>query len=213
VVGGLLDKLDELGSADDTIVIVTTDNGAENFWWPDGGTFPFRGAKGLGWEGGFRAPFVMRWPGRIPPGRLLNGIVSLEDVVPTIMAAAGVPDIKEQLLQGYQAGEKQFRVYLDGYDQLPYLTGQTEESPWRTTAATSVTSGFRTWPRPASWSTPGGPAPSARAAMSRPLTSIQDVDGSRDDHDCNNKRDGRLDEHRHFCPPNDGQGVSGAEGS
>ena len=129
VVGGLLDKLDELGIADDTIVIFTTDNGAEKFSWPDGGTSPFRGEKGLGWEGGFRAPFVMRWPGRIPPGRLLNDIVSLEDVVPTIMAAAGVPDIKDQLLQGYQAGEKHFKVHLDGYDQLPYLTGQVEDSP------------------------------------------------------------------------------------
>jgi arylsulfatase len=129
VVGGLLGKLDELGIAEDTIVIFTTDNGAEKFSWPDGGTSPFRGEKGLGWEGGFRAPFVMRWPGRIPPGRLLNGIVSLEDIVPTVMAAAGVGDIKERLLDGYQAGEKHFRVHLDGYDQLPYLTGEVEESP------------------------------------------------------------------------------------
>jgi arylsulfatase A-like enzyme len=129
VVGGLLGKLDELGIADDTIVIFTTDNGAEKFSWPDGGTSPFRGEKGLGWEGGFRAPFVMRWPGRIPPGRLLNGIVSLEDVVPTIMAAAGVPDVKERLLEGYDAAGKHFRVHLDGYDQMPYLTGSSEESP------------------------------------------------------------------------------------
>jgi arylsulfatase A-like enzyme len=129
VVGGLLDKLDELGIADDTIVIFTTDNGAEKFSWPDGGTSPFRGEKGLGWEGGFRAPFVMRWPGRIPPGRLLNGIVSLEDVVPTVMAAVGVPDIKERLLEGYDAAGKHFRVHLDGYDQLPYLTGENDESP------------------------------------------------------------------------------------
>ena len=100
VVGELLDKLDELGIADNTIVVFTTDNGAEKFSWPDGGTSPFRGEKGLGWEGGFRAPFLIRWPGKIPAGQVLNGIVSLEDVVPTVMAAAGVPDVKEQLLDG-----------------------------------------------------------------------------------------------------------------
>jgi arylsulfatase len=102
VVGELLGKLDELGIAEDTIVIFSTDNGAEKFTWPDGGTTPFRGEKGLGWEGGFRAPFVMRWPGQIPAGQVLNGIASLEDVVPTVMAAVGEPDIKEQLLQGYE---------------------------------------------------------------------------------------------------------------
>jgi arylsulfatase A-like enzyme len=128
VVGELLSKLDELGIADDTVVIFTTDNGAEKFTWPDGGTSPFRGEKGLGWEGGFRAPYVMRWPGRIPAGQVLNGIVSLEDVVPTVMAAAGVPDIKERLLKGHQAAEKHFQVHLDGYNQLPYLTGETGES-------------------------------------------------------------------------------------
>jgi arylsulfatase A-like enzyme len=128
VVGELLGKLDALGIADNTIVIFTTDNGAEKFSWPDGGTSPFRGEKGLGWEGGFRAPFVMRWPGTIPAGQVLNGIFSLEDVVPTVLAAAGVPDVKEQLLKGYQAGEKHFRVHLDGYNQLPYLTGETDTS-------------------------------------------------------------------------------------
>jgi arylsulfatase A-like enzyme len=129
VVGELLGKLDELDMTRDTIVIFTTDNGAEKFSWPDGGTTPFRGEKGLGWEGGFRVPCVMRWPARIPAGRPLNGIVSLQDLVPTLLAAAGVPDIKEQLLQGYQAGEKHFQVHLDGYDQLAYLAGETEESP------------------------------------------------------------------------------------
>ena len=111
VVGELLGKL---GIADDTIVIFTTDNGAEKFSWPDGGTSPFRGEKG--------------WPGKIPAGRVLNGIFSLEDVLPTVMAAVGVPDIKEKLLQGYQAGAKHFRVHLDGYNQLPYLTGNSNES-------------------------------------------------------------------------------------
>jgi arylsulfatase len=128
-VGELLAKLDELGIAENTIVIFTTDNGAEKFSWPDGGTTPFRGEKGLGWEGGFRAPFVIRWPGHIPACQVFNGIVSLEDVVPTIMAAAGVPDVKEQLLRGYQAGDKSFRVHLDGYNQLPYLSGEMDESP------------------------------------------------------------------------------------
>ncbi|MGB5167862.1 MAG: arylsulfatase [Acidimicrobiia bacterium] len=129
VVGHLLDKLDDLGIADDTIVVFATDNGAEKFTWPDGGTSPFRGEKGLGWEGGFRVPFGIRWPGVIPPGQVLNGIFSLEDVVPTIMAAAGVPDIKEQLVDGCQADDKHFKVHLDGYNQLPYLTGEVDESP------------------------------------------------------------------------------------
>jgi arylsulfatase A-like enzyme len=129
VVGELLGRLEKLGIADNTIVVFTTDNGAEKFSWPDGGTSPFRGEKGLGWEGGFRAPFVIRWPGQIPAGQVLNGIFSLEDVVPTVMAAVGVPDVKEQLLKGYQAGANHFRVHLDGYDQLPYLTGKSAESP------------------------------------------------------------------------------------
>ena len=132
VVGELLAKLDALGIADNTIVVFATDNGAEKFTWPDGGTTPFRGEKGLGWEGGFRAPpLLVRWPGRIPPGRVLNGITSLEDIVPTVVAAVGVPDIKERLLEGYQAGDKHFRVHLDGYNQLPYLSGEVEESPRR----------------------------------------------------------------------------------
>ncbi len=129
VVGQLLKKLDDLGIADNTIVIFTTDNGAEKFSWPDGGTTPFRGEKGLGWEGGFRVPFLIRWPGRIPAGKVLNGITSHEDVLPTVMAAGGLPDVKEKLLKGYKAGDKQFRAHLDGYNQLPYLTGETKESP------------------------------------------------------------------------------------
>ncbi len=129
VVGELLAKLDELGIAENTVVVFATDNGAEKFTWPDGGTSPFRGEKGLGWEGGFRSPLLIRWPGHIPAGQVLNGITSLEDIVPTIMAAVGVPDIKEQLLEGYQAGDKHFRVHLDGYNQLPYLSGEVDESP------------------------------------------------------------------------------------
>jgi arylsulfatase A-like enzyme len=129
VVGELLDKLDKLGIAENTIVIFTVDNGAQKFSWPDGGTSPFRGEKGLGWEGGFRVPFLMRWPEKIPAGQVLNGIFSLEDVLPTVMAAVGVPDIKEKLLTGYQTGDKHFRVHLDGYNQLPYLTGGSGDSP------------------------------------------------------------------------------------
>lgn len=128
MVGDLLAKLDKLGIADHTIVIFITDNGADKFSWPDGGTSPFRGEKGLGCEGGFRVPFLMRWPAAIPAGRVLNRIFSLEDVVPTLMAAVGVPDLKEKLLTGYPAGAKRFRVHLDGYNQLPYLTGGDEVS-------------------------------------------------------------------------------------
>ena len=129
VVGQLLKKLDELGITDNTIVVFTTDNGAEKFSWPDGGTTPFRGEKGLGWEGGFRVPFMIRWPGRIPGGQVLNGIASHEDLLPTILAAVGISDIKERLLKGHKAGDKQFRVHLDGYNQLPYLTGEIKDSP------------------------------------------------------------------------------------
>jgi arylsulfatase len=131
VIGEFLKKLDELGIADNTIVIFTSDNGAEKFSWPDGGTSPFRGEKGLGWEGGFRVPFLMRWPGRIPAGQVRNGMFSHEDVVPTVLAAAGVPDVKEKLLVGHKAGDKTYKVHLDGYNQLPYLSGQSQESARR----------------------------------------------------------------------------------
>ncbi len=129
VVGELLDKLDELGIAENTIVVFATDNGAEKFSFPDGGNSPFRGEKGTGYEGGFRVPFGIRWPGTIPGSQVLTGIASLEDVVPTILAAVGRPDVKEKLLDGYQAGDKNFRVHLDGHNQLPYLMGEVDESP------------------------------------------------------------------------------------
>ncbi|MGH6707442.1 MAG: sulfatase-like hydrolase/transferase, partial [Bradyrhizobium sp.] len=128
VVGGLLKRLDDLGIADNTLVIFTTDNGAEKFTWPDGGTSPFRGEKGLGWEGGFRVPFLIRWPGKIQPGRVVNGITSHEDVLPTVLAAAGEPDVVAKCKVGHTAGEKTFKVHLDGFNQLPYITGQTKES-------------------------------------------------------------------------------------
>jgi arylsulfatase A-like enzyme len=128
VIGQLLKKLDDLGIADNTLVIFTTDNGAEKFTWPDGGTSPFRGEKGLGWEGGFRVPFLIRWPGKIQPGPVVNGIATHEDVLPTVLAAAGVSDIVEKCKAGYTAGEKNFKVHLDGYNQLPYLTGEMKDS-------------------------------------------------------------------------------------
>ena len=120
-VGELLDLLDELGIADNTIVMYSTDNGAEVFTWPDGGTTPFHGEKATTWEGGFRVPAVVRWPGKIPAGKVVNGIVSHMDWMPTLLAAAGEPDIKEKLLEGHQAGNKTFRVHLDGYNMLDYL--------------------------------------------------------------------------------------------
>lgn len=122
-VGRLLDLLAELKIEENTIVVYSTDNGAEVVTWPDGGTTPFRGEKGTTWEGGMRVPTLVRWPGVIPEGRMINDIFSHEDWMPTLLAAAGVPDVKEKLLKGYQAGSKNFKVHLDGYNQLPLLTG------------------------------------------------------------------------------------------
>jgi arylsulfatase A-like enzyme len=124
VVGQLLKKLDDLGIADNTIVIVTSDNGAEKFSWPDGGTEPFRGEKGTTWEGGFRVPCVARWPGIIKPNTIVNDIASHEDWTPTFLAAAGVPDVKEQLLKGYKGVDRTFKVHLDAYDMTAVLSGK-----------------------------------------------------------------------------------------
>lgn len=124
-VGSLLGLLDELKITDNTIVVYSTDNGAETVTWPDGGTTPFRGEKGTTWEGGMRVPAMVRWPGIIPKGRMINDIFSHEDWMPTLLAAAGVPDVKERLTKGYQAGSKNFKVHLDGYNQLGLLTGNT----------------------------------------------------------------------------------------
>jgi arylsulfatase A-like enzyme len=130
-VGRVLAKLEELKIIDNTIIMYSTDNGAEKFTWPDGGTTPFAGEKGTTWEGGFRVPCVIRWPGVIEPGTISNDIYSHEDMMPTLLAAAGVPDVKERLLTGYQAGDKNFKVHLDGYNLLPYWKGDVEESPRR----------------------------------------------------------------------------------
>jgi arylsulfatase A-like enzyme len=123
-VGRLLDKLDELGIADNTIVIFSTDNGAEKFTWPDGGTTPFRGEKGTTWEGGFRVPMMVRWPGTVQPGTVINDIFSQEDWMPTLLAAVGEPAIKEKLLSGYEANGKTFKAHLDGYNQTDLLSGK-----------------------------------------------------------------------------------------
>jgi arylsulfatase len=124
MVGSLLKKLDDLGIARDTIVIYTSDNGPHGNSWPDAGITPFRSEKATNWEGAFRVPAMIRWPGHIEAGAVSNEIVSALDWCPTLLAAAGVPDIKERLLTGHQAGSKTFKVHEDGYNQLPYLTGQ-----------------------------------------------------------------------------------------
>jgi len=123
-IGIVLDKLDELSIADNTIVVYSTDNGAQKFTWPDGGTIPFRGEKGTTWEGGFRVPAAVRWPGTVEPGTVINDIFSHEDWVPTLMAAAGDPDIKDKLKKGgHKAAGKSFRTHLDGYDQTLVKVG------------------------------------------------------------------------------------------
>jgi arylsulfatase len=128
-IGQLLNKLDKLGIADNTIVIYTTDNGAETVSWPDGGNTPFRGEKGTTWEGGFRSPCLIRWPGVIKPGTVYNDIVSGEDWMPTLLAAAGEPNIKDKLLKGHKAGNKTFKAHLDGYNLLPFFKGEESECP------------------------------------------------------------------------------------
>jgi arylsulfatase len=128
-VGRMLAKLDELGIADNTIVMYSTDNGNEAFSWPDGGTSPFRGEKDTNWEAGWRVPCMIRWPGVIKPGTVSNEIFAHEDMLPTLLAVAGVPDVKQKLLTGYPAGGKTFKVHLDGYNLLPLLKGEAKESP------------------------------------------------------------------------------------
>ena len=129
LVGLLLDKLDELGIADNTIVIYSTDNGPHRNTWPDGGTTPFRSEKNTNWEGAFRVPEMIRWPGKIPAGVVSNEIVQHHDWLPTFLAAAGEPDIVEKLKAGHNARGKTFKVHIDGYNLLPYLTGEAEKSP------------------------------------------------------------------------------------
>ena len=128
-IGQILDKLDELGIADNTIVMYSTDNGPENDTWPDAANTPFRGQKDSNWEGGWRVPCFMRWPGKIEAGSVLNGIVSHIDMFPTLLAAAGNPDVTQQLLKGSKVGTMTYKVHLDGFDMGPYLTGKAKQSP------------------------------------------------------------------------------------
>ena len=131
VVGQLLKKLDDLGIADKTIVLFTTDNGAEVMTWPDGGNTPFHGEKGTTWEGGMRVPALVRWPGVIKPGTVYNEVMAHEDWMPTLVAAAGEPNVKQKLLAGYKAGDKTFKNHLDGYNFMPFFSGQEAKPPRR----------------------------------------------------------------------------------
>ena len=130
-VGRYLQKLKDLGVDDNTIVIYSTDNGNEFMMWPDGGYAPFRGEKGTTWEGGLRVPCLIQWPGHIPAGREANGIQSHEDLYVTLAAAAGLPNLKEDLLKGYKMNGTNYKVHLDGYNNLDYWTGKSEKSARR----------------------------------------------------------------------------------
>ena len=128
-VGVLLDLIDELGLAEDTIVMYSTDNGPHMNTWPDGAMTPFRSEKNTNWEGAFRIPLVLRWPGKIPAAAVSNEIVQHHDWLPTFLAAAGQPDVVNELKQGHEAAGKTFKVHIDGYNLLPYLTGDVDEGP------------------------------------------------------------------------------------
>ncbi len=130
-VGQLLDLLDQLGIAGNTIVYYSTDNGPHYNTWPDAGTTPFRSEKNSNWEGAYRVPAFVRWPGRFPAGETRNGIVAHEDWLPTFAAVAGAPDIKQRLAQGVELNGRKYRNYIDGYDQTDYLSGKAEKSPRR----------------------------------------------------------------------------------
>ena len=128
-VGQLLKKVDDLGVADNTIVVFTSDNGAEVMSWPDGGNTPFRGEKATNWEGGFRVPTVIRWPGVVKPGTIYNEMFSHYDLLPTFAAAGGNPDIVAQCAKGSKIGVKDFKIHLDGYNLMPFFKGEAKEAP------------------------------------------------------------------------------------
>jgi arylsulfatase A-like enzyme len=131
LVGELLNLLDELGIAEHTIVVYSTDNGPHMNSWPDAGMTPFRGEKNSNWEGAYRVPEMVRWPSKIKPGQVLNGIITHNDWFPTLLAAAGVPNIANELKSGVELSGTTYKVHLDGHNQLPYLTGEVHESPRR----------------------------------------------------------------------------------
>jgi arylsulfatase len=124
IVGSVMKYLKDNGLEDDTIIAFSTDNGTENFTWPDGGQTPFAGGKGTALEGGFRVPAIIRWPGNVPAGKVENGIISGLDWFPTFVAAAGNPNIVDELKKGKQLGEREYKVHLDGYNQLDMITGK-----------------------------------------------------------------------------------------
>ena len=128
-VGTVLDMIDKLGISDNTIVMYSTDNGPHRNSWPDAGTTPFRSEKNTNWEGAYRVPAFVRWPGHIKAGTVSNDMISHLDWMPTLLAAAGVPDVTEKLLKGYTVAGKTFKVHIDGYNMLPLLTGQTTKDP------------------------------------------------------------------------------------
>jgi arylsulfatase len=142
MVGRLLKKLDDLGIANDTIVLYTSDNGPHANAWPDAATTPFRSEKTTNWEGAFRVPALIRWPGHIKAGEVSNEIISALDWSPTLVAAAGIPDVTQRLLKGYQADGRTFKVHQDGYNLLPYLTGQEPRSPVGSSSTSTTTA---TW--------------------------------------------------------------------
>ena len=167
-VGQLLDELKKLGIEDNTIVMYSSDNGAEFFLWPDGGTTWFRGEKNTQWEGGYRVPTLIRWPGVIKPGTIFNGIGAHEDMMPTLLAAAGDRTVKEDLLKGRTIGDMTYKVHLDGYNLMPYFKGEVPESPrhefiywtdggsvaalrynqWKMTFLRQNSIGFKVWESP-----------------------------------------------------------------
>ena len=167
MVGQLLDELKKLGIEDNTIVMYSTDNGAETFTWPDGGTTLFRGEKNTNWEGGYRVPTVIRWPGVIKPGTINNEIGAHEDMLTTLLAAAGDATVKADLLKGRKVGDKTFKVHLDGYNLMPALKGEAEwprkefiywtddgsvaalrYSDWKVTFMQQQAEGLQVWQQP-----------------------------------------------------------------
>ena len=144
-VGEMLNLLDQLGLAEDTFVMYSTDNGPHRNTWPDGGMTPFRSEKNTNWEGAFRIPLLVRWPGRIEAGSVCNGIVQHHDWLPTFLALAGAPDVPEKLKKGYKAIGRTYKNHIDGYNLLPYLTGQARSaraSSSSTSATTATCSAF-----------------------------------------------------------------------